>query len=217
MENSSSRNLKNRLDNLTIQLTEMIKADIYQNVIINTVKDWFEGNDSILTLNEQIKSNVDNRWSFVEEKVKSRLVEFEEYSMKIIEDKISSGKSELDVKEISNSVSQSISVAIGTIGSSIIAMISGGAGTALIATGPVGLIIGLIVGVFAFFLGKEAIEKGVSEYIADKKIPKLIKKTSKGKVSTQLKLNEAKFEQEIFNSLKNHLKPVYKAISNVEK
>lgn len=216
MEYSTSRNLKNRLDSIVVQLTEMMKADIYQNVIVNTVKDWFEGNDSILTLNSRIKKNVDNRWSFIEQKVKSRLVEFEEYSINVLEENISSSKTELDVKEISNSVSQSISVAVGAIGTSVIAMISGGAGTAIIATGPVGLIIGAIVGVFAFFLGKDEIEKGISEYIADKKIPKLVKKTAKGKVSTQLKLNEAKFEQDIYNSLKKHLEPVYEAFSNVK-
>lgn len=216
MDSSTARNLKNRLDSLVVQLTEMIKADIYQNIIVNTVKDWFEGSDSILVLNSQIKKNVDDRWRFVEQKVKSRLVEFEEYSINVLEESISSSKTELDVKEISNSVSQSISVAVGAIGASIIAMISGGAGTALIATGPVGLIIGAIVGAFAFFLGKVEIEKGISEYIADKNIPKLIKKSSKGKVSTQLKLNEAKFEQDIFNSLTKHLEPVYKAISNVK-
>lgn len=118
MDSTTSRNLKNRLDSLVVQLTEMIKADIYQNVIVNTVKDWFEGNDSILTLNAQIKKNVDSRWTFVEQKVKSRLVEFEEYSINVLEDSISSSNTELDVTEISNSVSQSISVAVGAIGTS---------------------------------------------------------------------------------------------------
>lgn len=216
MDSTASRNLKNKLDYLVVEMTGMIKADIYENVIVNTVKDWFEGSESILELNDRIKTNVNSRWPFVELKVKNRLSEYETYSKSIIEGSISTGSNELDVKEISNSVSQSISVAVGALGTSIVAMISGGAGTALLATGPVGIIMGIIIGAFAWFLGKDELEKNISAYIADKKIPKLIKKSAKGKVSTQLKLNESKFEQDIFNSLKNQLEPVYRAIANVE-
>ncbi|NMB80729.1 MAG: hypothetical protein GYA14_02815 [Ignavibacteria bacterium] len=216
MDSVASRNLKNKLDYLVVEMTGMIKADIYENVIVNTVKDWFEGSESILELNDRIKTNVNSRWPFVELKVKNRLSEYENYSKSVIEGTISTGSNELDVKEISNSVSQSISVAVGALGTSIVAMISGGAGTALLATGPVGIIMGIMIGAFAWFIGKDELEKNISAYIADKKIPKLIKKSAKGKVSTQLKLNESKFEQDIFNSLKNQLEPVYRAIANVE-
>lgn len=215
MDRSTARELKNRLDSILVQMTEMIKSDIYHKVIIITVIDWFQGNDSIKTLNDQIKNNVNNRWGFVEQKVKKLLIEFEQYSINILEDKILSVSGELDVKEISNSISQSISFALGAIGTTVVAMISGGAGTALIATGPVGLVIGAIVGVFAFFLGKDAIEKGISDFIADKKIPKALKKSAKKKVLAQLRLNETKFEQEIYVSLKNHLEPVYEVLSSV--
>jgi len=214
MESTTSRNLKNKLDYLVVEMTGMIKADIYENIIVNTVKDWFEGSESILELNNRIKTNVNSRWPFVEMKVKNRLSEFEEYSKSILDHSISSGSNELNVKEISNSVSQGISVAVGAIGTSFIAMISGGAGTAMLATGPVGIIMGIIIGAFAWFLGKDELERNISEYIADKNIPKLIKKAAKGKVSTQLKLNESKFEQDVFNSLKAHLEPVYRAVSN---
>jgi gas vesicle protein len=93
-------------------------------------------------------------------------------------------------------------------------MLSGGAGVALISGGPVGWVIGGIIGAFAFFLGKTKIEQEVSRVIADKKIPSLIKKTAKGKVATQLKLNESKFEQEIHDLLQEQLKPIYEALNH---
>lgn len=216
MDLATSKKLQNKLDLLVVQLAEMIKADIYHNTIVSTVDDWFEGNDSIVALNKKIKVNVNKSWGYIEHKVKSHLLEFEEYSINIIKNNISIGSTKLDVKEISSSVSQSISLVVGTIGTSIVVMIAGGTGTALIATGPIGLIIGAIIGIFAFIKSKDAINKGINNYIADKKFPKFIKKTVKGKVFTQLKLNEAKFEQDIYDSLKQHLIPVYKAISKVE-
>ena len=69
MGNTDKSLLKKQLDNTIMQITEMIRADIYQNVIVATVKDWFEGNDSISSLNGQIQRNVKKRWPFIEKKI----------------------------------------------------------------------------------------------------------------------------------------------------
>ena len=212
MDNSASQLLKKRLDAVLMSITEMIKQDVYQNVIVATVQDWFEGNDSILALNKNINKNVKERWPFLENKIKSHLLEFEEQTKASLKESSGPKMQGLDIKAVSEAVSQSISVALGALGSAFLAMISGGAGTALIASGPVGWIIGAIVGAFAFFLGKTAIEGAISEFIADKRIPAMVKKTAKGKVAAQLKLNESKFESETYDLLREQLQPIYEAI-----
>ena len=191
--------LRSRLDAKVSAIAEMIKHDIYDNIIITTVRDWFEGNGSIITLNNNINKNVSDRWPFLQKKIKEQLLEFEEETKTALQNADSLKSQQLDVQAISEAVSQSISLAVGAIGTSFLAMLSGGAGVAIISGGPVGWIIGGIIGVFAFFLGKIKIEQEVSKVIADKKIPSLIKKTAKGKVATQLKLNESKLD-EIFES-----------------
>lgn len=206
--------LRSRLDARVLAITEMIKHDIYDNIIVSTVRDWFEGNGSIITLNYNINKNVSDRWPFLQKKIKGQLLEFEEETKTALQNADSLKSQQLDVQAISEAVSQSISLAVGAIGTSFLAMLSGGAGVALISGGPVGWVIGGIIGAFAFFLGKTKIEQEVSKVIADKKIPSLIKKTAKGKVATQLKLNESKFEQEIHDLLQEQLKPIYEALNH---
>lgn len=206
--------LRSRLDAKVLAITEMIKHDIYDNIIVSTVRDWFEGNGSIITLNDNINKNVSDRWPFLQKKIKGQLLEFEEETKTVLQNADSLKSQQLDVQAISEAVSQSISLAVGAIGTSFLAMLSGGAGVALISGGPVGWVIGGIIGAFAFFLGKTKIEQEVSKVIADKNIPSLIKKTAKGKVATQLKLNESKFEQEIHDLLQEQLKPIYEALNH---
>lgn len=206
--------LRSRLDAKVLAITEMIKHDIYDNIIVSTVRDWFEGNGSIITLNDNINKNVSDRWPFLQKKIKGQLLEFEEETKTALQNADSLKSQQLDVQAISEAVSQSISLAVGAIGTSFLAMLSGGAGVALISGGPVGWVIGGIIGAFAFFLGKTKIEQEVSKVIANKKIPSLIKKTAKGKVATQLKLNESKFEQEIHDLLQEQLKPIYEALNH---
>jgi hypothetical protein len=205
-------NLKRKLDSTLIQLTEMIQVDIYQNIIVATVQDWFEGNDSIMDLNKSIKTNVESRWPFLEEKVKARLTEFEDLAKTELISGSHIKSPDLDVRAISEGVSQGISVALGALGSALLGMICGGAGTALIATGPVGWIIGAVVGAVGYFLGKTTVEDIISSFIADKKIPAFIKKPARKKVAAQLRLNEARFEQEVHGMLQQQLNPVYEVL-----
>jgi len=207
-------NLKKRLDATVLQLTEMIKVDMYQNVIVATVQDWLEGNDSIRDLNDNIKRNVQDRWPFMEMKVKARLTEFEEFTKTSLEGGPTFVSTELDVKSIAEGVSQGISVALGALGSAMLGMICGGAGTALIASGPPGWIIGAVIGALGYLVGKTKIEEVLTDFLADKKIPALVKKPAKAKVAAQLKLNEARFEQDVHGMLLKQLEPVYEVLQS---
>ncbi|MFC1836233.1 hypothetical protein ACFL2Q_16195 [Thermodesulfobacteriota bacterium] len=206
--------IRKRLDSTVMQVTEMVQVDIYQNIIVATVQDWFEGNDSISELNNKIKQNVQERWPFLEKKVRARLSDFEEYTTTTLASSAVVKSPDLDVTAISEGVSQGISMALGALGSAFLAMICGGAGTALIVSGPVGWIIGAIVGALGYFLGKTTLEDLLSGFIVDKKIPALVKRPAKAKVAAQLKLNESRFEQDVHDMLEKQLQPVYEVLKS---
>lgn len=150
----------------------------------------------------------------MEMKVRAKLAEFEELTKTNLEGSPAFASTGLDVKAIAEAVSQGISVALGALGSAMLGMICGGAGTALIATGPVGWIIGAVIGGLGYFLGKTKIEEVLTEFLADKKIPALVKKPAKAKVAAQLKLNEARFEQDVHSMLLQQLRPVYEVLKS---
>jgi len=209
-EKDDSVVLRKRLDDVVLRLTEMIKADVYENIIVATVRDWFEGNESVIQLNDAIRTNVQKRWPFVERKIAAELYEFQQ-KVKVPASACSGpdvGRL-LNEQGVSEAVGQTISAAIGAIGTALVAMVSGGAGTALIAAGPVGWVIGAIIGALAFFLGKSKIEKEISSRIADKRIPAFLKKAAKSKVAAQLKLGEAHFEEQVYGLLREKLGPLY--------
>ena len=102
------------------------------------------------------------------------------------------------------------------MGKIVLAIISGGSGAAIIASGPVGWIIGGIIGAVAFFLGKDKLEAKTKEFIISKKIPSFLKGTLKKKIASQLKNDEARFEEEVYRMLKEEMKPIYTVLENVK-
>ncbi|MBR2923645.1 MAG: rod shape-determining protein [Clostridia bacterium] len=88
---------------------------------------------------------------------------------------------------------------VGIITSVVLAVISGGAGLALLATGPVGIIMGLVVGACLFFLGRERVE----EVVMNLSIPKLARKMLKESIITGEK-NAAEVEASLRTSLMNN-------------
>jgi len=116
--------------------------------------------------------------------------------------------------EITKSLSEVISNAVGVLGSSFIGVISGGSGMALIASGPFGWIIGAVIGAIIFFYKSDEIKKNIENYIVDKKIPSFVKKMAKNKITNELKLNEGKFEKDVYEMLRKHLQPVLETIIN---
>lgn len=213
MDENTRRKLSNRLDETILSLTDMIQADVYENVILATVRFWFESNDSVTTLNEKIQQSVEARWPFVEKKVAVRLREFEEATRVALTASTGPAKGALDQGAIADGVSQGISTAIGAIGTAFVAMISGGSGAALIAVGPAGWLIGGVLGATAFIAGKTRVEAAVSHFIVDKKIPAMFKRPARKKVLAELKLKQAEFEQQVHALLEKKLKPVYEVLT----
>lgn len=81
-----------------------------------------------------------------------------------------------------------ITKVVGLITGVILAMICGGAGTALIVAGPVGIVIGVAIAVAAFFLGKDYVEEKVMEL----PLPKLARKAvTEGSITKQKNISNA--------------------------
>ena len=208
----SISNIKKQLDSAVLSIAKTITVDIYDNIIDTTVCDWFEGNESISMLSENIKNNVSTRWPYLEKKIKNQLSDFEEQTKTSLlkGDKLKEQK--IDSQAISMAVSQGITIVLASLATVLSAIVCGGAGMALIAGGPVGWLMGGIIGVFAFVLGKNKAEEAISKLIVNRKIPAIIKRAAKKKIAAQLKLNQSKFEQEIYDLLQKQLKPIYEAI-----
>ncbi len=85
------------------------------------------------------------------------------------------------------------------IGSIIIATLLGGGGTALLISGPIGWIIGLVIGAVATFVGKEV----AMDIIKDSDVPTFLRKmmTSEETVREKLEENEEELLDQIFDAL----------------
>ena len=81
------------------------------------------------------------------------------------------------------------------IGSIIIATLLGGGGTALLFAGPLGWIIGLVIGAVATFVGKEI----AMDTIKDSDVPTFLRKMMTSEETVQEKLEEN--EEELFNQI----------------
>jgi len=208
MENNEKQfQKKQRYNDLLFHLTEMIKRDIYENTVVATIIAWFETNETILELDKKIAQNVETRWEFLKYKIEARLNDFGNSSGNLIDgENISQRTIALDV---SKPMSEIISNVVGVLGASFVGMISGGSGVALISSGLFGWIIGAVIGAIIFFHNADDIKKSMETYIVNKNIPPFLKKLARNKILSELKLNESRFEKEVFEMLKKHLDPVF--------
>ncbi len=204
--------LKKQFNSLLFQLTELIKRDIYENTIVSTIGAWFETDETITELNEKIIQNVNERWEFIKYKIEASLNEFGNFPTQFGNENFT--ENARTNFEITKSLSEVISNAVGVLGSSFIGVISGGSGMALIASGLFGWIIGAVIGAIIFFYKSDEIKKNIENYIVDKRIPSFVKKMAKNKITNELKLNEGKFEKDVYEMLRKHLQPVLETIIN---
>lgn len=208
MDDLTARQLKKKLDAAAVELAGMIKHEIYDKVVVATVHEWFESSESLQALNDIIKARVTEAWPYVEKKVSARLLEFEEQTRTSVAPGAEPGAASLGDTNIIEDIGERISLAIGAIGTAVLAMLSGGGGVALIASGPLGWLLGAIIGAVAYFKGKDRLE----EWMTDKRIPALAKKIARGKVDAKLRAHESPFERDVFEVLQEKLAPVYKTL-----
>ncbi len=214
MERQTALLLSKRLDQTILSMTGIIKEDLFKGIIVTTIQEWFENNSSVQNLTDEIEMRIKRRMDFLADKLNSQLMEFSEITKTTLIGSNELKSSGVDTERIANTISSQITVMVGMMGTIVVAIISGGSGTALIASGPVGWIIGGILAAAALFIGKEKIEGKAKEIIMTKNIPTFIKGTFKKKIAAQLKNDELRFEEDVYRMLKEQMKPVYEALQN---
>ncbi len=214
MDTNTAMMLSRKLDQTILSMTNILKEDLFKGVIVPTIQEWFSNSSSVQNLTDEIELRIKRRMDFLADKLNSQLMEFSEITKTTL---IGSGdlkSSGVDTERIAASISSQITVMVGMMGTIVVAIISGGSGTALIASGPVGWIIGGVLAAAALFIGKNKLEGKAREMIMTKNIPTLIKGTFKKKIAAQLKNDEMRFEEDVYKMLKEQMKPVYEALQN---
>jgi biotin carboxyl carrier protein len=212
IETISSTELKQKLDRLVVDIVEMLNDDIYRKTVIPLVTEWFYCNAPLVQLNEAIKYQVA---ALKPELIYKIEMKFDKFSKNIdaqLDSAFSGTADSIDTNALSDSLSESLTNILGLMTASIAAMISGGAGTAMIASGPAGLIIGAGLGAYLFSKGRKDIKDGLNDIVMNKNLPVAIKSFVKEKVMRELRAGEADFKQKIKKQLEKDLDPIYKEI-----
>ncbi len=196
-------------DDMVDAIAKSIKKEIWDNAILLSIDNWMNSMSSIEMLETRIQKAVESKKNKIETiirpTVRRYIVDLEsiigDHSNNIIEQALVGFNGEVADFESDNSFTDDITFIVQSITIVVASVVSGGAGTAIIATGPVGLIIGAIIGIFAARSGKETI----SSYIKMTPLPPMIKKFSKSKVYSSLSSKENEFESEITESIRERL------------
>ncbi len=196
-------------DDMVDAIAKSIKKEIWDNAIVLSIENWMNSMSSIEMLETRIQKAVESKKNKIETiirpTVRRYIVDLEsiigEHSNNIIEQALVGFNGEVADFESDNSFTDDITFIVQSITVVVASVVSGGAGTAIIVTGPVGLIIGAIIGIFAARSGKETI----SSYVKMTPLPPMIKKFSKSKVYSSLSSKENEFESEITESIRERL------------
>ena len=206
---------RRRLDETLDRLSAQLRTDLYDNVVVPVVHDWFSSWDSLADLNTRILTKLAEQSPLVERKVKSALGEFESSLKADLQSSTNSPKGNIDLAGAEEQISARIADIIGVIVTVVGATLAGGGGTALLASGPVGWIIGLIGTAIVYVLGRGVIKDMIETQIRTMNLPPFLKRPAKSKVATELSLNAGRFEAEIHALLREKCEPLYRAIHEI--
>ena len=228
LREESERDERSPLDYLMTGIAVFVVYELSNNIILPTFVEWREGRISTLNrLDREIKkrsrSFLEGLSGAGSQELEDKVVKpwLEEYVKPAVERLIEPicKKARIPVSELNLSpdfVPPSVNVAghpvinpledidtLGTmtavIGSIIIATLLGGGGTALLFAGPLGWIIGLVIGAVTAFLSK----KFAMDTIKDFDVPTVFRKmmTSEETVREKLEENEEELHGQIFDAL----------------
>ena len=228
LREESERDERSPLDYLMTSIAVFVVYELSNNIILPTFVEWREGRISTLNrLDREIKkcsrSFLEGLSGAGSQELEDKVVKpwLEEYVKPAVERLIEPicKKARIPVSELNLSpdfVPPPVNVGrhsginpletidtLGTmtavIGSIIVATLLGGGGTALLFAGPLGWIIGLVIGAVAAFVGK----KFAMDTIKDFDVPTVFRKmmTSEETVREKLEENEEELHGQIFDAL----------------
>jgi molecular chaperone DnaK len=209
--------LDRRFDDVTSRIVQDTTADLYDQKIRSILTEFREAGGTIASVKDRIASAVKNSETGLREifhkhmdtLVKALPVELQQlvsewfeseglhYSARLLRIKDPARLREMDVDtpDLYGEITKHISYFVMGVVAPIVANICGGAGLALIVSGPIGWIIGAIIGTLAIFMGRRAAKK----WVESKNIPKWLVKLalSKKKMAKLLEECRSKFEQAV--------------------
>jgi len=203
------------LDDVLKQTAVEVKDSLFKNVILPNVREWLGTNSSLKALENEISEKIENNFEAIDNIIRNNLLEFEKRIIIDLQNiDITDGQLS-DPREVLKPITKSISQVIGVLGVTIFSILCGGSGVALFATGPVGIVMGVIVGTLAFFLGRAKIEEIIKSKIYDKRIPPFVKRRLKEKISKSLTQKEREIVDDIYSSLSEAARPIYASIESL--
>jgi hypothetical protein len=207
---------RRRLDAMLTNVTSQLKVDLYDNVVLPVVQDWFGSWDSLDQLNKSIENRLNEAWPTSQRKIEAAFLEFEtSLKTELRKGREPGSSASLHLDEAEAQISTTVTHVVQAIVIVIAGSVAGGGGLALIHTGPVGWVIGAIIGSIMLFYGKEAVKEFVQDKVKHRQLPPLIKRPAKSKIATELKLNAPKFEEKLYATLKEQSAPLYEALEEL--
>jgi hypothetical protein len=207
---------RRRLDSVLTHLSSQLKTDLYDNTVIPVCQDWFGCWDSIGQLNKNIEQRLNEAWPLVQRKIEAAFFDFESALKAELRSAQGIGSTAtLHLDEAEAEISTRVANVIGGIVVVIAGSVSGGGGLALLHAGPVGWVVGAVIGAIMLFLGKGAVQELVQEALRERQLPPILKRPAKSKVATELALNAPKFEEKLYSTLKEQCAPLYEALEKL--
>ena len=204
---------RRRLDALLTNVTSQLKVDLYDNVVVPVVQDWFGSWDSLDQLNGTIERRLNEAWPTSQRKIEAAFLEFEtSLKAELTTGREPGSSASLHLDEAETQISTTVANVVRAIVVVVAGTVAGGGGVALIHAGPVGWVIGAIIGGIMLFFGNEAVKEFVQDKVKHRRLPPLLKRPAKSKIATELKLNAPKFEEKLYATLKEQSAPLYDAL-----
>lgn len=203
-----------RLDTLIDQLAAELRGDLYDNVIVPIVHNWFATWDSITTLNETIADELQKAWPRQERRIRQAFADYAVALQAHLEALPPAGAGPA-FQDAGFQITKTVTAVAGVVIAAISGTLLGGGGVALLMSGPIGWVIGFVLGALAFTLGKKRLDDFLAPVARRSKIPPLLKRRAKTQIATDLTLNAPRFEDELRTLMRDAAKDLYRAVDGL--
>ncbi len=198
----ASKITKEKKDEIERECANVVSRRIWHEQVESVVNAWFQQHSSMRQLEHTMKRRVEEAMPSVE--VEIRRV-FSQAGVNVR----GGGRGSLAVDEVceglADGVADQLTIIIGAIITTIVAAICGGGGTAVIASGPLGLILGGGAALWLLLKGKDDLQRFVRKKIRDKDISPGVKQLFQTKTERALDEQRHRFIKGIRRTVRSRL------------
>src|SRR5204862_3868744 len=124
---------RRRLDGLLTNISSQLKVELYDNVVVPVVQDWFACWDSLAQLNKSIEHRLNEAWPTTQRKIEAAFLEFETtLKAELRRGGGIASSASLQLDEAEAQISTTVANVVGAIIVVMVGTVSGGGGLALI-------------------------------------------------------------------------------------